>query len=390
MRILAFSANPVTWTRKSAIGGAEIRYASILHGWYKKNIEIIAVESKSSTSKRLGVKYPVYTIRIPERVPLIVKFIAWVAGCIRYILSNKKTFDLIYAPTNNVSDLVSSLLAKVITKKPLVICVQNANPVYSFKHVFNLYGGSFLNRLLLTFGNILSLIMERYADLIIAISKATKDTLVSLGLNEAKIVINGMGVEDKLVKEFERPQKKEYDAVFIGRIEKEKGIFDLLKAWVSIVKRRPMAKLLIIGDGSELENVKRYIKESKISDNVILTGPIYGEEKYDLLKRSKIMVYPTFSREGFCLSILDALSCGLPVIAYNEYFTVDVYRQCKAVIFIHRDVLDLQRVLLKLLELNESELQEYSIHAYNFVKNRTWTKIAMDELRLIKNKLLRV
>jgi len=193
MRILAFSANPVTWTRRSAIGGAEIRYASILSRWHKMGIEIIAVESESSTSKRLGAKYPVYTIRIPERAPLILKFMVWVVACIRFILLNRRRgFDLIYTPTNNVSDLVPSILAKVLIKKPLVISIQNANPLYNFVQVLNLYGGSFFIRLLLTIGNLFSLAMERHADLIIAISEATKNVLIQLGLDKSRIFVNGM------------------------------------------------------------------------------------------------------------------------------------------------------------------------------------------------------
>jgi len=391
MKILAFSANPVTWTRERAIGGAEIRYVSILSRWYKKGIEITAVEYESSASKRLCVEYPVHIIRIPKRIPLIVKFVVWIAGCIKFIVLNKKeNFSLIYAPTNNVSDLIPSILAKIILKRPLVICVQNANPVYSFMRVLNLYGGRFFNRLLLTVGNLFSLAIERHGDLIIAISQVTKNTLVQLGLDESKIVVNGMGVEERLIEKFEQPLKKEYDAVFIGRVEKEKGIFDLLQAWKIVAEKRPTVKLLVIGDGSELEHAKRFVEENNISKNVIFTGSIYSEEKYDLLKKSKVMVYPTFSREGFCLSILDALSCGLPVITYNEYFTIDVYKKCKAVIFLKmKDIYSLIKTLSNFIELNETELNKYSKYAYNFIKDKTWSEVAKLELEYIINKILK-
>jgi len=114
--------------------------------------------------------------------------------------------------------------------------------------------------------------------------------------------------------------KKEDKVVgFAGRIVREKGIEELVKAVAVVKERVPSVKLLIVGDtlGSDRdagakEIIKRVITENDLKENVIFAGLRNDmPQVYALLD---VFVLPSY-REGMPRSILEAMACGKPVVA---------------------------------------------------------------------------
>lgn len=114
---------------------------------------------------------------------------------------------------------------------------------------------------------------------------------------------------------------KEEDLVvgFIGRIVKEKGIIDLYKAFVKIAGENLRLKLLLVGpwDAGERDTktkalLDQMICEEGMSDRVIFTG--YRDDIPEILVAFDIFVLPSY-REGMPVSLLEAMSMELPVIA---------------------------------------------------------------------------
>lgn len=108
------------------------------------------------------------------------------------------------------------------------------------------------------------------------------------------------------------PGKKWITAM--GRLIHEKGFDLLLNAFQKIADRHPDWQLLILGEGElqdEFENLREHLGLSK---QVVFTGVI--KNPFLLLQRSKLFVLPSRT-EGFPMSLGEALSCGLPVIATN-------------------------------------------------------------------------
>jgi glycosyltransferase involved in cell wall biosynthesis len=109
-----------------------------------------------------------------------------------------------------------------------------------------------------------------------------------------------------------------YDLCFMGRFHAQKGIFEL----VDIVKRLksdfPNIKIAVVGGGSNgfEEKLRSLIRANNLEDNFILKGYISGNEKFDILARSKIFVMPSYY-ESFGQVILEAMKLGLPVVAYD-------------------------------------------------------------------------
>lgn len=123
------------------------------------------------------------------------------------------------------------------------------------------------------------------------------------------------GVDSKIIS---NNIKKKYDFVWVGRFHPQKGLFELVDILKRIVHKKKSAKLLIIGDGEEgiKERFFSMIEKSKLSDNVDYVGFKSGKEKYKLLSQAKVFLMTSYF-ESYGLVIIEALKCGLPVIAYD-------------------------------------------------------------------------
>ncbi len=100
----------------------------------------------------------------------------------------------------------------------------------------------------------------------------------------------------------------------ISRIEKVKGISYLLQAMPDIVKEFPTLKLLIVGDGSERENLQLECRQLGIQENVVFTG--IRNDVHQILQVLDIFVLPSIS-EGLPMGLLEAMAAECPVVASN-------------------------------------------------------------------------
>ena len=113
-------------------------------------------------------------------------------------------------------------------------------------------------------------------------------------------------------------EKKEYDGCFLGRLQPQKGLSDLVDIWDHICKNKPDAKLAIIGKGSpQFENfLKNKINGKNLERNINLVGFLEEKEKFKIMKSSKVFVFPS-TYESWGLAVCEAMACGLPVVAYD-------------------------------------------------------------------------
>ncbi|MDB5287244.1 MAG: hypothetical protein JWR05_2193 [Mucilaginibacter sp.] len=102
--------------------------------------------------------------------------------------------------------------------------------------------------------------------------------------------------------------------LFLGRIGDRKGIFDFIdivcKEKASLLGR---FKLYIGGDG-EIERLNKVINENHLGDIVEYIGWVTNKEKHQYLKKSHVYVLPSYN-EGLPISILEAMSYGLPILS---------------------------------------------------------------------------
>ena len=103
---------------------------------------------------------------------------------------------------------------------------------------------------------------------------------------------------------------------FVGQLEKVKGVEFLIEAFSKISTDFPEFKLVIIGEGRELNNLKLQIVNCKLEDKVEFKGKLSLEETKNIMKNCYCLVLPSLS-EGLPRVLMEAMALGKPVIGSN-------------------------------------------------------------------------
>ena len=115
------------------------------------------------------------------------------------------------------------------------------------------------------------------------------------------------------------------EILFLGWVEKEKGIFDLLECAVRLSERNdiPSFTFLIAGSGSAMAEANRYVNTHGLADVVQFLDWIDGDEKMERLRNAELLVLPSYF-EGMPNALIEAMAAGLPVVGTNVGAVVDV------------------------------------------------------------------
>ena len=207
------------------------------------------------------------------------------------------------------------------------------------------------------------------ADYVLALSEEWRENLISIApKSRVEILHNSI-----IVPKYDYKNYKFKNILFLGRLGKRKGVYDILKVANSISSKFPDCKFILAGDG-EIENVKKICNDLSIN-NIIIPGWISGYDKVNLLKEATIYILTSYN-EGMPISILEAMAYKLPIISTKiggipqlidngvEGFLVDA-----------GDILGLENSINKLLESEElrKNMGENSFKKvekdFNLVKN---------------------
>jgi len=104
--------------------------------------------------------------------------------------------------------------------------------------------------------------------------------------------------------------------ISIGRLHPVKDFKTLINVFSKVFKKIPDASLTIVGGGEEFEELKKLAQNLKIDKNVIFTGMISKDEVKNQLLSSDVYVMTSLT-ECFPMVLLEASSCGLPLIAFD-------------------------------------------------------------------------
>lgn len=153
-------------------------------------------------------------------------------------------------------------------------------------------------------------IYTKKIDYIITPSYFYKDKLIEDGISKDKIkaIHNSIDVNIYDI----QISDGEY-ALYVGRLVKEKGIIDLVKAFNKIRNK----KLYIAGEGPARSEIEEYIKSNKLEDRVLLLGHLSAPEIKEKISNCTFVVVPSIWYENCPYSILETLAIGKPIIGAN-------------------------------------------------------------------------
>jgi glycosyltransferase involved in cell wall biosynthesis len=175
-------------------------------------------------------------------------------------------------------------------------------------------------------------------------------------------------------------KKKAKHILFMGRYDVgQKGI-DLLMEAFSKITRKTKLNLVMAGCGPDRKKIIRLISKHKLNKRVQMNGFASGKYKKDLFAHAKYFVVPS-KQEGFCISALEALGFGVPVVCFNIQGLAWIDRKVslKAEPF---NVEEYSRLMLK-AEDNRLNI-EMSKSARMFAKNYSWIQVAGEYEKFIK------
>jgi len=152
------------------------------------------------------------------------------------------------------------------------------------------------------------------SDIITTVSNPVAQELKEYNIKPSELIITGNGVDEKF---FNYKQKKPEGNIkyimFAGRIDREKGLFDLVECGRYISKERSDVRFIIAGKGRDFNKLKKKIKKIGLQDKFILTGQVNKNQLVKLYQNATIFILPSY-HEGLPSVVLEAMSCGLPVI----------------------------------------------------------------------------
>jgi len=219
---------------------------------------------------------------------------------------------------------------------------------------------------------------------VIAVTQMEVEQYKSMGVSEDKIEIVPNGIDltefDNLPQRGEFRRKHGLDdsqkiVLYLGRIHKIKGLDLLAMAFDELAKEIDNIKLVIVGpDDGYLPALKELISELGIEELVLLTGPLYGEDKLTAYVDADVYVLPSVY-ETFPVAVLEAGACGTPVIVTDRCGIADVI-DGQAGLAVPYNEEQLSSAILRMLSDNTMS-REFSEKGSLLVREQfNWEKIA--------------
>lgn len=204
-----------------------------------------------------------------------------------------------------------------------------------------------------------------FANKVICVSKAVKEFLVSI--NEIKsskgvVIYNPVSIPNIV----ERNLSNEFTIVTVGRLEIVKNQQLLINAFSKI--NNPSAKLIIVGDGRERNNLQKLINDLNLNNRVFITGFVSNPEFY--LSKAHLFVLPSLS-EGFGIAAVEAMLLKVPCLCSNVGGIPEFINEDETGWLFNPN--SENELIAKINEIDSSpydKIQSTGINGYESVKNR--------------------
>lgn len=203
----------------------------------------------------------------------------------------------------------------------------------------------------------------RFADLIIACNENIKESIISLGVKNCKLIlisnalpfrISTDGVVEPSLNNFLETHRPFITSV--GALSPAYGISILIKAVAKLRESFPDVGLLLVvlttSDKKTVTEVQSLLRVNKLSDSILIRQNVGS--LCTIIKRSDLFVRPTLV-DGDSMSVREALFLGVPVIASNTAF-----RPRDVVLFNKGDINDLNDKMKRVIENRQSFLPKYA------------------------------
>lgn len=225
-------------------------------------------------------------------------------------------------------------------------------------------------------------IYTKKIDYIITPSEFYKTKLIEDGVNSNKIeaIHNCIDMEEYNVEN----QDEDY-ALYFGRLAKEKGILNLIKAFAQTQK----GKLYIAGEGEEKQNIEEIIKQEHLGERVKLLGFLNKEKMKEAIRKSKFIVVPSIWYENCPYSVIETLAIGKPIIGAKIAGIAELVNDNEnGLTYQYDNIYELAKKM-EMLFNNEELVKKFGEKSKRIAKELYAKEMYYDKIINIYNKLLK-
>lgn len=265
-------------------------------------------------------------------------------------------YDIVYCHTP-----VGALVARLAAMKAR----KHRTKVVYFAHGFHFFKGAPLVNWLVYFP--VEWVLARVTDLLIATNeedydrirrlfpkKTAKTLLPSLGVNFDRLKVENPEASRKLLREEWNIPEDALVLVYVAELIPNKNQEMLLKTLAEVRKKRKNAYLLLVGPDHADGKYQALAKQMGLEDAVVFTG--WRSDIGACLHAADICTASSI-REGFGMNVIEAMYCGLPVVATDNRGHVSVIRDGENGFLVH--VGDYEKMAQRVLELSaDAQLRE--------------------------------
>jgi len=262
--------------------------------------KLIVVTEKGEAEKNIEI-YKTHLIHIPK-IYGFTKILLFSLAPLR----RRKQIDCVYVRTFSPPELLALWASKRLAGLPTVLLIAGTW-LFEPKTIKNMIFRWILRRAVSASDRIVL-----YSHRMLGDVKRYAPNIVE---NRVRYIHNA--VDANRFKPGERPPSN--NLLYVGRVNAKKGVEDLVHAMHNLVQKFPNAKLFIIGsdptDGAYIEQIKELAHKLGVDNNIVFVGSVPNREMSSYYQNASVFLFASHGGEGIPRSILEAMACGVPVVA---------------------------------------------------------------------------
>jgi len=316
------------WMQGTAMSGGERIFIELCRRWQARfKIKFLISLDGWLICQREGLAGYAHEIWVKDKLNkcgYLLNYLYRTTGAmLKSLRFNLSEDDIIYSSSDFWPDAFSAFILKMRNKNIRWIAGFYMFAPKPWKRDFPYQGKRYLIGFFYYLTQLVSYFMiKRFADYIFTTNESDAGKFISSKRGEGKVIAIQGGIEIGPSRRYLDSdgvipiEKRKYDACFVGRFHPQKGVIDLIEIWNLVCQKKRNAALAVIGAGELEVDMRVKIRGLGLENNIDMLGFKDGQEKYEIFKQSRIIVYSSHYGSGG-ISTYEAMAWGLPALTYD-------------------------------------------------------------------------